>query len=599
MLNRKYFPFERNSYYFGKLLTARDFEAEQRYLNDKRRLLNRLAGANGIVSGLGVVMADDSSIIIQSGCAFDASGREIVVPETQVVKLSTIEGYAQLSTNCAYLGISYDEKPDEEVYSVMSDENGNVRHNKVCESYKLTLLDESMAAKIPQELDRYINRMVLYADKDVEVALFAPFYLPRCGAVRVRLQIARVNAGTGEYSFTCRLKSPGFCNEQGQTTTDVAINNVKLIHGESRAFDYTLYPEPYVWGGASAAITVEDLVVRRGDEVYTIDRKLESTIRPAEQSITDFYLTSFYAQPMDKMLTEGYDERLWIAKILLIRQKASVIVDHVLPPPFTQYSYNAQQLMALRRIEEFYPDPQKLSAAPLGEQAQQQTVLTEQPDRMRTTASGVINLSIGLENDQKRPAFSDEIMHGLGKGPVYVEAGIEYITANEQTGDVSEVILGDASIFEQDAASSEQERLYNLSVGVKVLPERGTFVVGVKLGATTGLISLRIRWFAIKLSEINKQIKVQQEGERMILINPDTIVIPPKGTAHISPVFINMPSEPCTYRVLDSEGGTVDQNGLYTAPAREGVYEIRVEAISDPSVFSHVFAIVTQKKKKE
>ena len=30
MRNRKYFPFERNNYYFGKLLTARDFEAEQR-----------------------------------------------------------------------------------------------------------------------------------------------------------------------------------------------------------------------------------------------------------------------------------------------------------------------------------------------------------------------------------------------------------------------------------------------------------------------------------------------------------------------------------------------------------------------------------------
>lgn len=599
MLNRKYFPFERNSYYFGKLLTARDFEAEQRYLNDKRRLVNRLTGANGIVSGLGVVMADDSSIIVQAGCAFDASGREIVVPETQVIKLSTIEGYSQLSTNCAYLGISYDEKPDEEVYSVMSDDNGSVRHNKVCETYKLTLMDESMVAKIPREIDRYINRLVLYADRNVEVTLFAPAYLPRCGAVRVRLQISRISAGTDEYSFTCRLNSPGFKNPQDEAATDIAINNLKLTHGESRTFDYILYPEPYIWGGTSAAITVEDVVIRRGDEVYHIDHKLESTIRPVEQELIDFYLSSYYGQPMDKVLTETYDQRLWIAKILLIRQNKSVIIDRVLPPPFGQFTYNAQQLMTLRRIEEFFPDPQKAVSQPADQQAQQQTVLTEQPDRGRLTASGVIDLSIGLENDQKKPAFSGEIMHGLGKGPVFVQAGIEYITSNQQTGDTSEIILGDASIFEQDAAFSEQERLYNLSLGVKVFPERGTFVVGVKLGATTGLISLRIRWFAIKMSEISKQIKVQHEGERMILINPDTIVVPPKGTAHISPVFINMPSEPCTYRVLDPEGGTVDQNGLYTAPAREGVYEIRVQAISDPSVFSHVFVIVTQKKKQE
>ena len=43
----------------------------------------------------------------------------------------------------------------------------------------------------------------------------------------------------------------------------------------------------------------------------------------------------------------------------------------------------------------------------------------------------------------------------------------------------------------------------------------------------------------------------------------------------------------------------MDNNGVYTAPAKEGVYEIRVEALSDPTIYTHAFAIVTQKKKKE
>lgn len=41
MKNMKYFPFERNKYFYGKLLTVDDFETEQRYMNDKRRVLNR------------------------------------------------------------------------------------------------------------------------------------------------------------------------------------------------------------------------------------------------------------------------------------------------------------------------------------------------------------------------------------------------------------------------------------------------------------------------------------------------------------------------------------------------------------------------------
>ena len=84
----------------------------------------------------------------------------------------------------------------------------------------------------------------------------------------------------------------------------------------------------------------------------------------------------------------------------------------------------------------------------------------------------------------------------------------------------------------------------------------------------------------------------------MLLVNPDTIVLQPKSTAHIAPVFINMPSEACNFSIKDPEGGSIDNNGTYTAPAREGVYEIRVEAVSDPSVYTYAFAIVSQKKKE-
>ena len=93
MINRKYYSFERNNYFYGKLLTSKDFQNEQRYMNDKRRLINRTLHGMGIVYGMDVVAADESAIILQSGMALDAGGREIVVPHTQVIKLSTIDGY--------------------------------------------------------------------------------------------------------------------------------------------------------------------------------------------------------------------------------------------------------------------------------------------------------------------------------------------------------------------------------------------------------------------------------------------------------------------------------------------------------------------------
>lgn len=83
MKNMKYFPFERNKYFYGKLLTVDDFETEQRYMNDKRRVLNRFLYGTGVVCGLNVVPIDDMTISVEPGLALDFSGREIVVIHRQ------------------------------------------------------------------------------------------------------------------------------------------------------------------------------------------------------------------------------------------------------------------------------------------------------------------------------------------------------------------------------------------------------------------------------------------------------------------------------------------------------------------------------------
>ena len=43
---------ERNNYYYGKLMTVRDFLDEQRYFNEKRWLINRMISGWGVVCGL-------------------------------------------------------------------------------------------------------------------------------------------------------------------------------------------------------------------------------------------------------------------------------------------------------------------------------------------------------------------------------------------------------------------------------------------------------------------------------------------------------------------------------------------------------------------
>lgn len=599
MLNRKYFPFQRNNYYYGKLLTARDFEEEQRYFNDKRRLANRLTGANGIVAGLGVIRADDLSLVIQAGCAYDASGREIVVPATRVVKLSTIEGFAQLASSSALLGIRYDEQPAEEMYAVM-DPSGETRYNRVREQYSLMLLDENLAAAINTPMSGFVGTTVIYSDPEVEVVQQTPLYIARGSLVRVATTIRRTGAGTAEYAFAYHLDAPGFVGPDGPGA-DVACNNLRLSQGEEHTIYTVLAPEDYLWGGASAALTLSDFAIRRNDETFTLNQSMEVALKPVDCDIESRYLADYYQRSMDTELEDGYDERLWLARVRLIRQGNAVIIDRVDPVPYGQYCYNAQQLMMLRRLEEYYPTGTELPAvgAEPGAPAPRTGIAAERAEPARSTACGVFDFPLGIGGTARQALFSDEIMHGLGPGPVCVQIGVEYITSDGRGGTSGELLFGDTSIFAAEQRQSAAERVYQLNTAVKVLPERGTFIVGLRLLEDTGLISLRIRWFAFRAGELDKQFQQHRAGEPMLLVNPDTIVLQPKETAHISPVFINMPSEACTFSIKDPEGGSIDNNGTYTAPAREGVYEIRVEAVSNPSVCAYAFAIVSQKKKEQ
>jgi hypothetical protein len=73
-------PFERNNYFYGKLLDVFHLEMEQEYFNSKRRLMNRLVTGTGVVCGLKVDLTDDGkSVVVQPGLAIDKCGREIVV----------------------------------------------------------------------------------------------------------------------------------------------------------------------------------------------------------------------------------------------------------------------------------------------------------------------------------------------------------------------------------------------------------------------------------------------------------------------------------------------------------------------------------------
>ena len=563
MVNRKYYSFERNNYYYGKMLTSRDFQNEQSYMNDKRRLVNRLLHGVGIVYGMDVIEADDSSIVLQSGLALDAAGREIVVPRTQVIKLSTIEGYADLQTEHAFLGIAYAEEDTDPVYAVMNEGTG--------------------------EEGRQFNR------KKERYRLFLPAFLVPGAALKSRIRIEKISHMPGVYSFSCQMGAeglvPGIC--------EVHADNVSQEYGDVYVIEKAFRSEDYIFGNEGVNLRVEQIRVTTPTGQESAE-DMAFSVAAVQGTVLEHVRKTSTRGTLDVDLDRTYDEKLWIASIHLIRSAQHSMIDQVRQAPFDQYVSSAEELMILEQLHEYLVPEQEM-----GYQTVSQTEIpvtgekeTAQTDR-RIHSSGVFEMSLGNGGESGKSYLSDEIMHGLGNGPVCVEIGIEYISRdNLIQGDRESIILGDGSIFAEDTTVTD-DKILSVDQAIKILPDRGTFIVGIRPKVKIGKMGIRIRWYAYKPEDLEQRVYNQKEQKGCIMIQPDTMVLPPKGSIHMKPVFINMKETALSYTLLDPEGGKIDNNGVYTAPAQEGVYEVKVEAIGEPEIFTHAFVIVSQKKADE
>ena len=596
MNNRRYYSFERNNYFYGKLLTSRDFEDEQNYMNNKRRLINRVLHGAGIVYGLDVVAVDESSVVIQSGLALDSSGREIVVPSTQVVKLSTIRGYSDLKTSSVCRGIAYAEEKTEPVYAVMNkDADAQERqYNHLKEGYELFLQDSRDCVREPKKEDEYIAWKVLYQDDDLRITQYLPTFAVPGMLVKARTEIHKTSHMPFVCSFSCKVDTDGMIPGE----TQIRADNVSQEYGETMVLEQTFRPEDYIFGNGDVSVRFSEITVQKSG-VKEAAPDTSMTLNPVYGTALEYVHKTSYRGNLDVDLDRKYDEKLWIAGIQLIRSERHSIIDRVERAPFDQYVYSSEQLMILEKLEEFLiPQDGSAGRPQVYVQGNSERSAAAAPER-RSNSSGVFEMSLGSGGEVGKVYFSDEIMHGLGNGPVYVDIGIEYISRDvNASGDRESIILGDGSIFESDSTVTD-EKIFQVDQAVKILPDRGTFIVGVRPRVKMGRIGLRIRWYAFKPEDLEQRVYDRSEQKGCIMIQPDTIVLPPKGSVHINPVFINMPEEALSYTLLDPEGGKIDNTGLYTAPAQEGVYEIKAAALSDPEIFTHAFIIVSQKKTEE
>jgi len=205
-------------------------------------------------------------------------------------------------------------------------------------------------------------------------------------------------------------------------------------------------------------------------------------------------------------------------------------------------------------------------------------------------ATGTVEIPLGDKMRKGDVRYSGEIMHGLGKGNVFVKVGFEYMNEDNTIGKpCKSVIYGNPELFKEKSPISKVE------TAVKILNEKGSFVVAAKLLKDTGFFILTLRWTAIKADSGDNSDRIGIYTGKSISPQKTTVVLGTKESFYFNVRFNNM--EPCsvTYELTEPGSGEITLDGVYTAPAREGVYEILIFCTDMPILCTYAYAVVKKK----
>lgn len=525
MKKTRMFPFERNRYFYGKLLTVRDFESEQKYFNDKRRLLNRLLFGSGIVAGMQVVAVDDKTITVEMGVSIDYIGREIVIPTPVTLKLSMIDGFTnnEYKKN-VYLYVAYDEKGREPVHSVG---NSTVRgeetseYNRFLESYRLFIKEEAPSPMSFEHTLLMEDVITLYHDGNVRVTQRMPKYANPGDVVDVTLVVEKT-LQTPRISLAFAYQADGF-DALGKDGNRVSF----LEPGDSQETEYRLtysvkvQDRPGTIGKlAPDAGSVQFFV---GDHRIPLEPAAGHAVEIIAQPAAERVLKDWYERSLDQA-AEGYaDQHVCLAKIGLLQMGPTYMIEQVERVPFGEYIPNAalsQRLSLTGRSSALHRFYAESTAYDLDYGSKPELDVVYYPDRNAfdfklgipkpqtindEIATGVIDVPLDAQAKQgkrwfsrgKRNFVTDEIVHGLGDGQVTVVVGLE--EAHDPAAPVgsggTKVYFGAADVFKDTEYETE---LPNIDFGTIIYPDKGSFRIGMKLGGATEATELRVRWWAFK-----------------------------------------------------------------------------------------------------
>lgn len=543
---------ERNRFFYGKLLTAEDFIAEQNYFNTKLRLLNSLIFGSGVISGLNVIKTDERSVAIDSGIALDYAGREIIVPEPMIVKINELDGYDEFvrentDYTRAFLCIEYNETRTQPIHSIaqsaLDDENDGPEYNRITEGFSLYITSKAPEGDPCEAESKALVRKELISDT-IGVFVVFPRIIRAGEEFILETNIDKGNADN-EVELEFDLRLDGLTAENGSDTVHITF--------QSRDADSR---NETVSARLRSSLSFAERGIIRIENIKASCNKTQLSASPvyAETSIVGEG-RSAVINALDSQ-KEEHRFGLYLARLELYASPQYFILESVTALPFSQTIPSLADLRSFQIRSEFARTQRSGSAGKLA-----------QPSVQPLTSSGHISVEIPDKARKGQVFTSAEIPHGLGTGAVFINAGI---------------VDGSGIVFEGFPVING-----GFAYGVRVNKDTGMFSVSVRLSRDFDKSTLNFCWLASRVPEktVNRRLEIypsvhyagRYETVQFTAAHPD------------GGVWRNGELE---WSVTPEDGGVITQSGTFTAFDKPGFYEISVRCLAEPELSASAFLVV-------
>ena len=569
MKNTQLYPFERNKYYYGMLLSVEDFNSEQKYMNDKRRLINRLVHGTGVVSGLDVVAIDDQTVSVESGLAFDNTGREIIVETPVTKKLSMLKGYetamSRGSNAYVYLCLEYSEEEKGNSFDISS-ADGSAVHDKIKEGYSLYLTSSEPDDRIDPVKDIYEQTTTIYSDGKLRIRHIIPRFVNSDSMLELRVEIETFTKQYAAFSYDAQLICLTDDSDDDSVLT-VRFNEMLFEKKGKYTLTYKLKAGNVV--NTKGIVKVDPSLFTLTYDKIPVEASASGTSETniIKGDLREAIISASYGRDMDSLFRAALGQRLYLARINLVNAGDTAVIESVRNVPFGQYVLSNDLQNALLCLDR----PADSGNAQLSDNNNAPEIPKASE---RDIAGGICRIDLSSGSPKNKIFYSEEITHGLGLGNVSIILGIK--PKNDGA------VFGDAEIF--------KDSVPNVKLAAKLDPAKGSFVVGIMTLSTVLDDYIDVRWTAIR--DIDEA--VGEKSRMKLMIKPNTLVLRPRETRYLEAVCLNMTNKTVRWSVSPETGGDIDANGLYTAPNSEGIYEVIAQSAIYPELKASIMVVVRE-----